>query len=100
MFSKHACHANCAESVTYSGEFHFQEVRERNTMKLIIDNNSGTFGPDKNDLPRVAELFRRNFPGLEVEALDYADPILKGYLERAKAHNALVSRGGNNPSPY
>jgi hypothetical protein len=60
--SKHALHSACNERVRYSGEFHprpqggwqffsdetpDQDVR----WELVIDNNSGTYAPDKNMLP-------------------------------------------------
>lgn len=91
--SKHAAHAACRREVTYSGEFHIQQTP--NGYKLVLDNNSGTYSPDKNDLPRLVQLFQYNFPGLEVEALNYSDPLLKRYVEIATENN---SRLGNTPS--
>lgn len=45
--------------------------------ELVIDNSSGTYAPDKGLLPKLKALLEYNFPGLEVVALDYADPALK-----------------------
>ena len=97
MISKHAMHANCARDVIYAGEFHVQRTPDGNNYKLIIDNNSGTFAPDLNDLPKLEQLFRKNFPGLLVEAYDRADPRLKAYVETIKAfNNSLIGQGGRN----
>jgi len=74
--SKHAMHACVNEHVRYAGEFHFSKT-DKGTYKLVIDNNSGTFGPDPNDLPRLQRIFQLNFPGLEVDVRDFKDPLLK-----------------------
>lgn len=80
MMSKHAMHCSASPEVVYAGELQFL-VEGYGTSnpkaKLILDNNSGTYAPGKEDLPRVAEVFRRNFPGLDVLALDFRDPYLK-----------------------
>lgn len=76
FMSKHAMHANVARQVVYAGEFFF---RFSPITYLVIDNNSGTYSPKKELLSNVADLFRINFPGLFVEALDYQDPRLLEY---------------------
>ncbi|KAI0561647.1 hypothetical protein FGB62_76g072 [Gracilaria domingensis] len=79
MMSKHAMHSSASTEVVYAGELQFVVSgygTENPHVKLIVDNNSGTYAPGKEDLPKVAEVFRRNFPGLEVLALDYRDPYL------------------------
>lgn len=58
-------HANCEENVRYAGEFHIQK-KDDGRYCLVVDNNSGTYSPDKNDLPTLAALFEKNFPGLDV----------------------------------
>jgi len=89
--SKHATHSGCAESVDYAGEFHFQPCDDRpNSYKLIIDNNSGTYAPSSEMLVPLRKLMQRNFPGLEVEALDFKDPTLKMYITRAKQQNQHI----------
>jgi len=90
FMSKHAAHAACSREVTYSGEFHIQQSPHTGGYKLILDNNSGTYAPDKNDLPRLVQLFQANFPGLEVEALNYSDPTLKRYLELVADNNMHI----------
>ncbi|CAH0488101.1 unnamed protein product [Peronospora farinosa] len=76
MFSKHMLHANVAFSVKYAGEFHI-EKGHFGKYKLVIDNNSGTYAPPMEDLPKLKELFENNFPGISVEAKDRNDEELK-----------------------
>jgi len=101
--SKHALHANCAESVRYSGEFHprpeggwaqFSDEIPDELVKweFVIDNNSGTYSPDKNLLPILKDLFEYNFPGFEIVALDHEDPALKQSREACREY-ALKFRG-------
>jgi hypothetical protein len=101
--SKHALHSNCAEVVRYSGEFHprpeggwqnFSDSTPDDAVKweFVIDNNSGTYAPDKMRLPEVKELFEFNFPGLVVHALDREDERLVESREACRAY-ALKWRG-------
>lgn len=50
FMSKHAIHSDVAYEVRYAGEFHIRPSKILNNYKLIIDNNSGTYGPDKKYL--------------------------------------------------
>ncbi|KAG8905921.1 hypothetical protein FRB99_008001 [Tulasnella sp. 403] len=88
--SKHALHANCATEVRYSGEFHWRpmvpggwggydesQTDDSVEWELVIDNNSGTYAPDKAMLPAVKGVIEHNFPGLKVLAIDHGDPALK-----------------------
>lgn len=97
--SKHALHANCAESVWYSGEFHprpvggwegFAEGDARNDAEvgweLVVDNNSGTYAPDKGLLPQVGKLMECNFVGFRVVALDREDEALERSKEACRAY--------------
>jgi len=72
--SKHAMHANASREVVYAGEFHIR--LQKGKYKLVIDNNSGTFSPNKGDLPFLKEVMELNFPDMEVEVLDYKDDLL------------------------
>lgn len=45
--------------------------------ELVIDNNSGTYAPDKNMLPALKRVLERNFTGLQVAVYDHGDPALK-----------------------
>ncbi|KAK6948091.1 hypothetical protein Daesc_009855 [Daldinia eschscholtzii] len=42
--------------------------------QLIIDNDSGTYRPDKSVLPDLKKLLERNFPGLGIVTLACDDP--------------------------
>lgn len=85
LMSKHAMHANRAEEVMYSGDFRvFQDVENNNNWTLLIDNNSGTYAPQKQDLHKVKRCFELNFPDLVVKAVDREDPYLKSLEEAAK----------------
>lgn len=44
---------------------------------LYIDNNSGTYAPNKADLPNLVACILQNFPDLDVKAVDREDPVLK-----------------------
>ncbi|KAL7683820.1 putative C2 domain-containing protein [Plasmopara halstedii] len=69
MLSKHMLHSGAAFSVMYAGEFHIDD-NLFGEPKLVIDNDSGTYAPPKEDLPRLKALMENNFPGLAIEALD------------------------------
>ncbi|KAJ7063724.1 hypothetical protein C8F01DRAFT_88658 [Mycena amicta] len=101
--SKHALHANCHTTVRYSGEFHprpeggwaaFKDETSDADVKweLVIDNNSGTYSPDKNLLPTLQALLEYNFPGVAIYALDREDPALTESREACRAY-ALNHRG-------
>lgn len=82
FLSKHALHSNAAKEVRFSGEFHIQPSSNRPLgHKLIIDNNSGTYSPSKEDLPLLEQLFKINFPDIEIETYDREDPKLLEYLK-------------------
>lgn len=93
--SKHALHSNCAETVRYSGEFHprpkggwqnFSDETPDESVdwELVIDNNSGTYSPDKAMLPKLKQLLEYNFPGFGIYALDHEDPQLKESREACR----------------
>ncbi|KAI1823959.1 hypothetical protein F4861DRAFT_531211 [Xylaria intraflava] len=42
--------------------------------QLVIDNDSGTYRPDKSVLPNLREFLERNFPGLGIVVLGCDDP--------------------------
>lgn len=106
--SKHALHANCAETVRYSGEFHPRPVTKdglagweylKDDMtdsdvdwEIVVDNNSGTYSPDKTLLPKLKELLEFNFSDLRIVALDRLDPELEKSREACRAY-ALQRRG-------
>jgi hypothetical protein len=101
--SKHALHANCHPCVRYSGEFHprphggwaaFSDTTPDADVKweLVVDNNSGTYSPDKKLLPQLKALLEYNFAGVGVFALDREDPELTSSREACRAY-ALEHRG-------
>ena len=101
--SKHALHANCYENVRYSGEFHprpeggwekFSDDIPDESVKweLVIDNNSGTYAPDKKLLPKLKSLLEYNFPGFTIFALDHKEDALTESREACRAY-ALKYRG-------
>lgn len=99
MMSKHAMHCSASPEVVYAGEMHFRRTpsgTQENEVRLIIDNNSGTYAPGKEDLPRIEEVMRRNFAGILVTALDYQDPLLIQYSNELKAHTANESNVSSN----
>ncbi|KAG0213583.1 hypothetical protein BGX28_004000 [Mortierella sp. GBA30] len=85
FMSKHAMHANRSQEVMYSGEFRlFRDAQHNNAWTLLIDNNSGTYAPKKEELYKVQRVFELNFPGLVVNAVDREDPSLKEIREATK----------------
>ncbi|KAJ3740958.1 hypothetical protein DFH05DRAFT_1537318 [Lentinula detonsa] len=107
--SKHALHANCCERVRYSGEFHprprakdgawvgwqdFNDSMPDETVdwEVLIDNNSGTYSPDKAMLPTLQALLEHNFPGFRVQALDREDKELTKSVQACRDY-ALKYRG-------
>lgn len=103
--SKHALHANCAEAVYYSGEFHPRPVGgwdhfidtipdDQVGWELVIDNNSGTYSPDKAMLPQLQKLLEYNFGayGVGIVALDREDEELVKSREACRSY-ALKNRG-------
>lgn len=45
--------------------------------QLVIDNDSGTYRPDKSLLPQLKEFLEKNFPGLGVVVMDCSDDELQ-----------------------
>ena len=101
--SKHALHANCAEAVRYSGEFHprpengwenFSDDIPDAEVKweIVLDNNSGTYAPDPMMLAELKELFEYNFPEFKIHTFDFNDPRLAQSRDACRAY-ALSKRG-------
>lgn len=88
---QHACHADAAEAVTYSGEFHIRAL-ENGDYSLVLDNNSGTYAPSPDDLPLLHRLFEINFPDIKIETYDFNNPTLKDYVDEIKAHNTAYKK--------
>eukprot|EP01088_Endostelium_zonatum_P019725 TRINITY_DN6960_c0_g1_i1.p1 TRINITY_DN6960_c0_g1~~TRINITY_DN6960_c0_g1_i1.p1 ORF type:complete len:449 (-),score=97.63 TRINITY_DN6960_c0_g1_i1:40-1386(-) len=88
FLSKHSVHSNAREKVRYAGEFFVLDYKDgadgEVKYKLIIDNNSGTYAPVVEDLKLLEQAFRYNFPGINMEALDYKSEKEKEYKVKLK----------------
>lgn len=60
--------------------------------KLVIDNNSGTYAPDKAKLPLMQQLFTSNFSDMTVEVLDMKDPRLMQYQKACPSRLTLPAQ--------
>ncbi|GAP91677.1 putative c2 domain-containing protein [Rosellinia necatrix] len=60
---------------------------------LIIDNDSGTYRPDKSVLPDLRAYLERNFPGLHITAPACDDPEHQKLKEK---HRSLRKKEGHN----
>lgn len=105
--SKHAVHSNAAEEVVYSGEFHIRthalEVQEAPSLAvvtrttdpptrpptLVLDNGSGTYAPKKEHLPLLRKVFERNFPDMDVEAVDFQGPEVTTAKQEMKDYGII-----------
>ncbi|KAJ3341714.1 hypothetical protein HDU93_004348 [Gonapodya sp. JEL0774] len=74
--SKHAVHANAATDVRVAGEFIVIGGQDGEGYTLVLDNASGTFGPDLDGVLRLAKNLETNLPGLKVAAYAFDDPNL------------------------
>lgn len=70
--------------------------------QLIIDNDSGTYRPDKSVLPLLQEFLSKNFPGLSVVAMHWEDKELqelKDNQRKIKKKEGKVIKMVQNDSP-
>lgn len=65
--------------------------------QLVIDNDSGTYRPDKSELPLLQAFLAANLPGIDVVAMDWPDETLKGMKQaqreakrRARARGSVM----------
>jgi hypothetical protein len=70
---------------TSSGDSAKKTPRDPSDYQLIIDNDSGTYRPDKRILPDLKGFLERNFPGLKIVAMDCGDEHLKKMKEEQLA---------------
>jgi hypothetical protein len=64
--------------------------RDPRHFVLIIDNDSGTYRPDKKTLPSLQKYLERNLPGLKVKAMACDDEKLKKWKEEQKPKKAVL----------
>jgi len=105
MLSKHTMHSRVAIHVAFAGEFyvrvkkyyhhhipsddhhehHNRHGREGHVedFELVIDNDSGTYRPDKKLLPMLKEFMEKNLEGLSVAVADCFDDK---HQEEKKTH--------------
>ncbi|KAJ2979397.1 hypothetical protein NUW58_g7212 [Xylaria curta] len=98
LLSKHTMHSDAQIYIACSGEFMIRRLKHhRKTSghtdtsqpphspdqtssakphhyQLIIDNDSGTYRPDKSVLPDLRDFLKRNFPGLDIVTVGCDDP--------------------------
>lgn len=135
LLSKHTMHSDVSIYIAFSGEFFIrrlknphQDPEEQEThppieidggpprgealkdpayYQLIIDNDSGTYRPNAELLPRLKEFMHRNLPGLKILTLDCngdkekMDKLKSQQRERKKAegqHSAFVQVDGGSIS--
>mmetsp|Transcript_6959 Transcript_6959/g.8437 ORF Transcript_6959/g.8437 Transcript_6959/m.8437 type:complete len:525 (+) Transcript_6959:200-1774(+) len=79
--SKHALLNNAVNHVVYAGEFFVdtksEEVVSNKKLRIIFDNNSGTYAPEKYNLSRLRHLMEANFGTGSCVAFDREDQRLK-----------------------
>jgi hypothetical protein len=74
------------------------QSRDPRNFVLIIDNDSGTYRPDKKYLPEVQKYLERNLPGLKIKAMAYDDERLKKWKEEQKPKKNAKARKIVQPS--
>ncbi|KAI0416111.1 hypothetical protein F5X98DRAFT_364695 [Xylaria grammica] len=120
LLSKHTMHSDAQIYIACSGEFFIRRVKRPKTSsssqsahppsqgagdeppktpvakpqdyELIIDNDSGTYRPEKSVLPYLREFLQRNFPGLGVVVLGCDDPE----DQELKEHQRKMKKEGGN----
>lgn len=107
MLSKHTMHSDVATYIACSGEFFVRRLHHPDTSKhrephdevqppdapeeapppspsfyqLTIDNDSGTYRPDKTILPDLKAFLEKNLPGLRVTTMHAEDEKLQKLKE-------------------
>ncbi|TPX16191.1 uncharacterized protein E0L32_004186 [Thyridium curvatum] len=67
--------------------------RDPSYYQLVIDNDSGTYRPDKKVLPQLKEFLERNLPGLGIVAMHWEDEE----LQRLKENQAKIKKKEGPP---
>ena len=121
LLSKHSMHADVAKEIAYSGEFFVRlmegevagggkdatadKSQDENPKhyELVIDNDSGTYRPQKELLPVLEQFLASddNFGGLgRVLTMDGFDKTLEEWKkERKETKRKARGKGGENEPP-
>ncbi|KAI1205300.1 uncharacterized protein F4807DRAFT_443505 [Annulohypoxylon truncatum] len=121
LLSKHTLHSDAAAYIACSGEFFIRRVNRAESSEdaeleehpqkppvgkpedyqLIIDNDSGTYRPDKSVLPDLHSLLERNLPGIDIVTLACDDPEdqrLKKEQAKLKKEGRVIMVMNRSPS--
>ncbi|KAI2464965.1 hypothetical protein F4781DRAFT_411062 [Annulohypoxylon bovei var. microspora] len=120
LLSKHTLHSDAAVYIACSGEFFIRRLKnsegaEHNEIEepvgqklpagkpedyqLIIDNDSGTYRPDKSVLPDLQTFLERNFPGLNIVTMSCDDSQeLKQQQSKLKKQGRVIMVLNRSPS--
>ncbi|TVY23517.1 hypothetical protein LHYA1_G007300 [Lachnellula hyalina] len=114
LLSKHTMHSDVNIYIACSGEFfnptqtptspggppHSPPPKSPESYELIIDNDSGTYRPKGDLLPKLKEFLNANFPGLHVVVKECTDEKLtkmkQGQRERKKKEGNNVTMVQNS----
>lgn len=66
------------------GPPHSQPPADPRHYQLVIDNDSGTYRPDKKILPLLREFLERNFPGLGIVVMHWEDQECQDLKEQQR----------------
>lgn len=95
-------HSDVAQYIAYSGEFFIRKLpgsisnsdaggtkksqtsSDPRSYELVIDNNSGTYRPDKDLLPQLKDFLEYNFAGLSIKTLAEGDEELDELKEKQR----------------
>lgn len=106
MLSKHTMHSDVATYIAFSGEFFIRRLGKHGSeprastdgdsnspigsedsshspmhYQLVIDNDSGTYRPDKSLLPQLKGFLEHNFPGLNIATFHWEDSTVQKMKE-------------------
>lgn len=84
------------------GPPHGDAPEDPKRYQLVIDNDSGTYRPDKNQLPHLQEFLERNLPGLGVVTMHWEDKMLqdlKDNQRKIKKQEGNLVKVVQNSSP-
>lgn len=75
-------------------------------FELIIDNDSGTYRPNKEVMPALVPWLEKNFPGLKITFKDCGDEKLQGWKKKQREikkkgkHVQVLQRSGSGSSGW